>query len=65
MQLSSDSTCNYHQCDQTGHSVCKKVYQHYNRLIAAIVPYLPLLPDEEADRIRAIIAENPDTSTTT
>jgi hypothetical protein len=65
MQLSEDSTCNYHCCDQNGHSVCHKVADHYRRLIAAVNELIVRPgPDTEAT-VLAIIAENPDTSTVT
>jgi hypothetical protein len=69
MRLSSDSTCSYHMCDQSGHSVCKVVYSHYARLVAALAVVLQSpdseIPGAQGPTLRAILAENPGTSTTT
>lgn len=69
MQLSGDSTCAYHLCDQNGHSVCDKVYSHYTRLVAAVNSLLEhpdtVIPEGHGAELRRIIAENPSTITTT
>lgn len=65
MQISDDTTCAYHMCDRTGHSVCHTVADHYQRLTDAITAALPLLPTETAEALGLILAECPDTSTTT
>ena len=69
MILSDDSTCSYHCCDQTGHSVCQKVGDHYRRLMTALSAILEhpdtVLPEGHGPALRAIMAEIPDTSTTT
>lgn len=67
MRLSADSSCSYHMCDPSGHSVCEKVADHYARLVDAIHALLddpaPIPPGHRA-RLEAILAEDPDTSTT-
>jgi hypothetical protein len=56
-------------CDQTGHSVCKTVYSYVTRLTDAVSDLLQHpdseIPDGHGPALRAIMAENPDTSTTT
>ena len=67
MRLSSNSTCAYNCCDQGGHSVCLKVFSHYERLIAAITLCLNdernTIDEDQVALIRDIILEDPDTRT--
>lgn len=69
MRLSDDSTCSYHCCDQTGHSVCHAVGEWAERLQAEVRALLDhpdsVLPEGHGPALRAIIAEDPTTTTTT
>lgn len=66
MRLADDGSCSYHLCDQNGHSVCRKVADHYARLTKAIQAAImdgAVTPDH-AGVLLAILGEDPDTSTT-
>ena len=63
-QLSFDSTCSYHCCDQHGHSVCQAIGDWATRLEEAVVDALPYCPPDVHNRLVAILHEDPPTSTT-
>ena len=51
------------------HSVCQTMGDHYRRLTAAVTALLEhpdsVLPDSHGENLRAIMAEDPNTFTTT
>lgn len=67
LRLSKDGSCCYHQCDQNGHSVCDKVADHHAKLTRAVQALLldarHAIPAEHLADLEAILAEDPDTST--
>jgi hypothetical protein len=66
MRLADDGSCSYHCCDQNGHSVCRKVADHYARLAREVRGAIldGAIQQPQADALLAILAEDPDTSTT-
>lgn len=63
MRIIDDSSCSYHCCDQNGHSVCHKVAEWISELVGIIQKAAPLLPPDQQQEIRRVLAEDPDTST--